>query len=130
MSDFHCSTIQSLSARFSQQTEDTAANAVRWKPREKLSETNDVLPQYKSGIYSLGMTIIEALTGAPPFGMDAEENIMASPQVSKHHCWKEAIYSLPVQDRAINTQSNKFLPLSQCDRLKSTTISVCDELSS
>lgn len=76
ISDFDCAYIRTLSASVSQKTEDLQANAVRWKPREKLVDTNNALPEYNSDVYALGMTMIEALTGAPPFQMDLEEDIL------------------------------------------------------
>ncbi|KAE8982869.1 hypothetical protein PR003_g24270 [Phytophthora rubi] len=76
ISDFDCAYIRTLSASVSQKTEDAQANAVRWKAREKLVDASNALPDYKSDVYSLGMTMIEALTQAPPFKMDLEEDIV------------------------------------------------------
>jgi serine/threonine protein kinase len=76
ISDFDCSHIRALSASFSQKTEEDQANAVRWKAREKLVEAGNELSLFKSDVYSLGMTMIEALTQAPPFGMELEEEIL------------------------------------------------------
>jgi hypothetical protein len=76
ISDLDCSHIRALSASFSQKTEEDKANAVRWKAREKLVEAGNELSLFKSDVYSLGMTMIEALTQAPPFGMELEEEIL------------------------------------------------------
>ncbi|KAG2837342.1 hypothetical protein PC112_g4953 [Phytophthora cactorum] len=70
ISDFDCSHIRTMSASFSRETENAKEEAVRWKPREKLVEGDNLIPQFKSDVYSLGMCIIEAKTQLPPFGMD------------------------------------------------------------
>ncbi|POM75210.1 LOW QUALITY PROTEIN: Serine/threonine protein kinase [Phytophthora palmivora] len=74
ISDFACSTIRALSAQFSHQAKTAQEGAVHWKPREKLVEVNDTLPQYKSDVYSLGMCMVEALTQDAPFGMETLES--------------------------------------------------------
>ncbi|OWZ15721.1 Serine/threonine protein kinase [Phytophthora megakarya] len=73
IADFACSTIRAISARFSQQAQQGQEGSVHWKPREKLTEVSEALPQYKSDIYSLGMCMIEALTQNVPFGMETLE---------------------------------------------------------
>ncbi|KAG6956951.1 hypothetical protein JG688_00011184 [Phytophthora aleatoria] len=56
ISDFDCSHIRTMSASFSRETERAKEEAVRWKPREKLVEGDNLLPQFKSDVYSLGIS--------------------------------------------------------------------------
>ncbi|KAH7488887.1 Tyrosine-protein kinase Btk29A [Phytophthora ramorum] len=76
ISDFDCSRIRTISAGYSNQTQQFAAESVRWKPREKLVEANDALPRYKSDVYSMGMCMIEAKTQVPPFGYYDDDEVM------------------------------------------------------
>ncbi|KAH7487623.1 Raf-like protein serine/threonine-protein kinase Raf [Phytophthora ramorum] len=76
ISDFDCSRIRTISAGYSKQPQQSAAESVRWKPRERLVESNNSLPRYKSDVYALGMCMIEAKTQALPFGMYDDDEVM------------------------------------------------------
>ncbi|KAL4092854.1 hypothetical protein PRIC1_011848 [Phytophthora ramorum] len=76
ISDFDCSPTGSISAGYSKQPQQAAAESVRWKPRERLVESNNSLPRYKSDVYALGMCMIEAKTQALPFGYYDDDEVM------------------------------------------------------
>ncbi|RLN58972.1 hypothetical protein BBJ28_00011865 [Nothophytophthora sp. Chile5] len=52
------------------------SEAVRWKPKEMLQEEGNEEPRFQSDMYSLGMCMIEATTGAIPFGMMEDKEVM------------------------------------------------------
>ncbi|KAL4085926.1 hypothetical protein PRIC1_014550 [Phytophthora ramorum] len=76
ISDFDCSRVRTISAGYSNQTQQFAAESVRWKPRERLVEANNLLPRYKSDVYSLGMCMIEAKTQVAPFGLCDDDEVV------------------------------------------------------
>ncbi|KAL4092847.1 hypothetical protein PRIC1_011837 [Phytophthora ramorum] len=76
ISDFDWSRVRTISAGYSMQPQQFAVESVRWKPREKLVEANDVLPRYKSDVYSLGMCMIEAKTQVTPFGFCDDDEVV------------------------------------------------------
>ncbi|KAF1773980.1 Protein kinase, ATP binding site [Phytophthora cactorum] len=59
--------------------------SVAWTPREKLLGAGDELPRFESDVYSLGMTIIEAMTQEPPFGVMDDEEIIDKIIIGEHY---------------------------------------------
>lgn len=56
--------------------------AARWKAPELLSNA-DVFPSFESDIYSLGMCIIEAVTGALPWGRATPDQVIVEKAITK-----------------------------------------------
>ncbi|KAF4322625.1 hypothetical protein BBO99_00003652 [Phytophthora kernoviae] len=76
LSDFGFSTVRSLSAALSAEAAQATSDGIRWRPKEVLEETGNEEPQFASDIYSMGMCMIEVLTGGVPFGVEDDQIVM------------------------------------------------------
>ncbi|CUA67186.1 Tyrosine-protein kinase SPK-1 [Girardia tigrina] [Rhizoctonia solani] len=75
LSDFGNAVLNSQSLCFTATT-TTAAFSLRWTAPEILSSEGSSVRSKEADVYSLGMTILEAITGKPPYSEKSEQAVM------------------------------------------------------
>lgn len=73
LSDFGLAVVRDQSRSISKRAE---SDRTRWKAPEQLCQSATPVDYKKADVYSLGLCIVEAVTGVTPFGTDGDEEVI------------------------------------------------------